>query len=354
MIERLVFNHQSSIINQEFCGECAVGITVLMLFIFLAASMGVAAGYSIWKDLRQRDGTRTRRRVESEFQKADAKPAARTTLFKSGTPFDLSESAPDPLPANTAPLPEPERKDWRTSLQATLTQSGFSLSVNQLAWVSLGAAVAGAVLGLLIHGALLAAIGALSLGVLPLLYLRQKLKARRERLLLQLAAAFDLMTRVLRSGQSVPQAFQAVADSFEPPIAGEFAHCQEQQNLGLLPEVTYRDLARRTGVLEIKIFVMAMMIQRQTGGNLSEVLDRLATLVRERVRLRNQIRTLTAEGRLQAVVLLVLPPVMFFVMRLVNRPYADILLDHPGLIAGMFVSMGLGALWIRKIIQFDF
>jgi tight adherence protein B len=200
----------------------------------------------------------------------------------------------------------------------------------------------------------LAAAGFLGLGAAPLLYVRQRQKARRDRFLTQLPAAFDLMARVLRSGHSVPHAFQAVADSFEPPIAGEFAFCQEQQNLGLLPEMTYRDLARRTGVLEVKIFVMAMMIQRQAGGNLSEVLERLAALIRERVRLRNHIRTLTAEGRLQAVVLLVLPPVMFFVMRFINPPYADVLLEHSGLLVGMMASMGLGALWIRKIIQFDF
>ena len=99
---------------------------------------------------------------------------------------------------------------------------------------------------------------------------------------------------------------------------------------------------------------MAMLIQRQTGGNLSEVLERLATLVRERVRMRSRIRALTAEGRLQAAVLLVLPFVMFLVMRVVNRRYADVLLEHPSLIAGMVAMMGLGALWIRKIVNFDF
>jgi tight adherence protein B len=331
-----------------------VGFSLLLLFMFLAATMGIAAGYSIWKDLRQRDGTRTRRRVVSEFQKSEAKPATRASLFKTGASLDLPEMASIRTLAGEAPLPEQERTDWRGRLQTMVAQSGMSIPLRHLAWASAGAALLGAVMGWLFSGFLLALIGALTLGVFPLMYIHHRLKTRRERLLLQLAGAFDLMTRVLRSGQSVPQALQAVADSFEPPIAGEFAHCQEQQNLGLLPEVTYRDLARRTGVLEIKIFVMAMMIQRQTGGNLSEVLERLATLVRDRVRLRNQIRTLTAEGRLQAVVLLVLPPIMFLVMRFVNRPYADILLDHPDLLVGMFVSMGLGALWIRKIIQFDF
>lgn len=322
--------------------------------MFLAASVGIAAGYSFWRDLCQSDSSRARRRVESEFQKPDAKPATRTSLFKSFSQFDLNEIAPQDPPAAEAPPPDPERLDWRSRLQMMLTQSGLPLTPAKLAFLSVGMALLGLVAGLVVHGPVLAAIGVAVFAPSPLLYVRQRQKKRHERLLTQLSSAFDLMARVLRSGHSVPQALQAVADTFEPPIAGEFGRCQEQQNLGLLPEVTYRDLARRTGVLEIKIFVMAMMIQRQTGGNLSEVLERLASLVRDRVRLRNHVRTLTAEGRMQAVVLLVLPPIMFFVMRFINRAYADVLLDHSGLLAVMMGSMIAGALWIRKIIQFDF
>lgn len=327
---------------------------LLFVLMFLAASIGIAAGYSIWRDLSQGDSARARRRVESEFHKIEAKPATRTTLFKNVSQFDLGESAPEQSVADEAPLPELERIDWRSRLQTMLTQSGLSLTPSQLGYITAGAMLTGLVLGLLIRGPVVAGIGAFALAPAPLLYVRHRQKARHDRLLTQLSSAFDLMARVLRSGHSVPQALQAVADTFEPPICAEFARCQEQQNLGLLPEVTYRDLARRTGVLEIKIFVMAMMIQRQTGGNLSEVLERLAALVRERVRLRNHVRTLTAEGRMQAVVLLVLPPVMFFVMRFINPPYANVLLDHTGLLAAMMASMIVGALWIRKIIQFDF
>ena len=331
-----------------------MSLPLSLVLMFLAASLGVAASYSIWKDLRQRDSFRTRRRMESEFQKAEVKPATRTSLFKSVSQFDLRELAPDRAPDLDAPLPELEHLDWRTRLQTTLAQSGLPLTLAQLAYLSAALALAGLVIGMLVGGPLWAGCGAIGLGLAPLLYIRHQQKSRHDRFLKQLPDAFDLMARVLRSGHSVPQAFQSVADSFEPPIRGEFAHCQEQQNLGLLPEVTYRELARRTGVLEIKIFVMAMLIQRQTGGNLSEVLERLAVLVRDRVRLRNHVRTLTAEGRLQALVLLVLPPIMFLVMRFVNRPYADVLLEHTGLLAAMMASMAVGALWIRKIIQFDF
>ncbi len=331
-----------------------MSLPLVLVLMFLAASAGVAAGYSIWRDLRQHGTFHARRRMESEFQKPVVKPATRTNLFKGVSQFDLSEIAPDSLPGMEASLPEPERPDWRTRLQTMVAQSGLPLTPTQLAYLCAAAALFGLAIGLLVHGPVVAGAASFALGLAPFLYVQHRQKARHDRLLLQLPAAFDLMARVLRAGHSVPQAFQTVADSFEPPIAGEFAHCQEQQNLGLLPEVTYRELARRTGVLEVKIFVMAMMIQRQAGGNLSEVLERLAALVRERVRLRNHVRTLTAEGRLQAVVLLVLPPIMFLVMRFINRPYADVLLEHSGLLAAMIASMAAGALWIRKIIQFDF
>lgn len=328
--------------------------SLLFVVMFVTVSVGIAAGYSIWRDLGQRDSYRARRRVMTEFHKPEAKPATRGSLFKSVSQFNLNEIVPEGLPAPEVPLPTRDRPDWSGQLQTMLTQSGLTLTLANLAFLSGAAALTGSVMGLLLNGPLLAFVGAIVLGLAPVLYVHQRQKSRCEQLLKQLPAAFDLMARVLRSGHSVPQAFQAVADTFEPPIAGEFAYCQEQQNLGLLPEVTYRELTRRTGVLELKIFVMAMMIQRQTGGNLSEVLERLAVLVRERVRLRNHVRTLTAEGRMQAGVLLVLPPIMFLVMRFVNRPYADVLIKHTGLLGVMFASMAAGALWIRKIIRFDF
>jgi tight adherence protein B len=336
-------------------GGIAVEFAVLMVLIFLAGAVGIAAGHSVVTDWLRRDEYLACQRVGNEFRKPSPNgPTAR--LFKP-TPPPLVEL--DSLPAvgadfeMTPAVPEPRERGWRPLLAAQVEQSGLRLSVRQLLILCAGMGLVLGLLGLFVHGEMVALLG-LSIGTLgPMAYVRHKGKARREKLLSQLPTAFDLMARVLRAGQSVPQAFQAVADACEDPIASEFSQCQEQQNLGLLPEITLRDLARRTGVLDVKIFVMAMLIQRQTGGNLSELLERLATLVRERVRIRRSIRTLTAEGRLQAVVLLVLPVVMFFVMRLVNRKYADILLDHSMVLLSMAGLMGMGALWIRKIVNFD-
>src|SRR5207245_8851808 len=143
------------------------------------------------------------------------------------------------------------------------------------------------------------------------LFVLMKRNARLQKIMSQLPDAFDLMARIIRAGQTMSQGLQAVADEFDQPIAGEFAYCYEQQNLGLSPEVALRDLAQRTGLLEIKIFVLALLVQQQSGGNLAEMLDKLAGIIRERFKLRGKIRALTAEGRLQAGVLLALPPLLF-------------------------------------------
>lgn len=320
----------------------------LPLLTFLVATLSVAAGYTVVTELLRRDARRTRRRLESEFPKPGDRPP--TTLFKTLDQIQLGEAGRLGA-AHTAPIPA--AIGLRQRLQTLLDQSGLMLTLRQLLGLTLLAAVGAGSLGVPLLGPWLS-IPLVFLGAAaPLVYVRWRRDGRRRLFQTQLPGAFDLMARVLRAGQSVPQAFQAVADTFDQPIAGEFAQCQEQQNLGMLPELTLRDLARRTGVLEARIFVMAMLIQQQTGGNLSEVLERLAGLMRERVRIRSHIRALTAEGRLQAVVLLVLPPLMLVVMRFINRRYADILFDHWGLLAAMSVSMAVGALWIRKIVNFD-
>jgi tight adherence protein B len=163
-----------------------------------------------------------------------------------------------------------------------------------------------------------------------------------------------MMARTMRSGQTISQALQAVADECSTPLADEIRYCCQQQNLGLSPEAALRDLARRTGTLELKIFVLAVVVHRQSGGNLTELLDRLATVVRERFRIRGKIKSLTAEGRAQALVLLALPPFMMVILLLIARVYMMELFRFPMLLLGMFVSMTLGGLWMRRIINFDF
>jgi tight adherence protein B len=314
----------------------------VLLLTFLTVALAILGVYSFVADLVLSDRSRLRKRVDEEFRQRQE--VRKSALFKN-------------LAAGAEASPEASLDEQPTLGQrfvAMIEQSGTRFTPQSLIATALvvGLLLGGAV-GLiyaLVPGVIVGLLGA----ALPVLYVHFKRKARLEKLMSQLPDTFDLMARVIRAGQTMSQAMQAVADEFDAPAGTEFALCFEQQNLGLPPELALRELARRTGLLEIKIFVLAMLVQQQTGGNLAELLDKLAGVIRDRFRIRGKIRVLTAEGRMQAAVLLALPPLLLVAILFLNRSYGGILLDHPSLLVGMLVSEVLGALWIRKIIHFDF
>jgi tight adherence protein B len=313
-----------------------------MLLTFLAVVFAVVGVYSILTDVFLRDRSRFSQRVDQEFRMRLRSRARKSALFKEGV-----------LDAEALRSEEDQQGGWGR-FEAMVDQSGLNLTATRLVVIMLCAGAATGAAAMLLHNVAGAVAVATVGAALPWVYVYLKRKRRLEKLLSQLPDTFDLMARVIRAGQTVPQAMQAVADEFDAPVAGEFSYCYEQQNLGLPPEISYRDLARRTGLLEIKIFVMALLVQQQSGGNLAELLDNLATVVRERFRVRGKIRVLTAEGRIQAAVLLALPPLLLLVILFLNPRYGQVLIDHPNLLVGMFTSEALGALWIRSIINFDF
>ena len=316
----------------------------ITLMTFAAGALVVAGLYSILSDLYLRDRSRFGQRVDDEFRKRQRDRAKQSSLFK-----NLGE-----LAAKVKAEEEAE-SSLRRRFESMVEQSGLNVSPKRL--VTLAACVGlslGTAVGLLRQSIVLGSVAALIGAVVPLLYVWMKQKARLRRLLGQLPDAFELMARIIRAGQTMSQALQGVADEFDAPIAAEFAYCYEQQNLGLSPEVSLRDLARRSGLVEMKIFVVAMLVQQQTGGNLAEILDKLAALVRERFRMQGKIKALTAEGRFQAIVLLALPPAMLLLLVAVNRHYIQTLFEHPGLLVSMVIADLLGALWIRRIINFDY
>lgn len=311
------------------------------LLIFAAVILGVWGLYSILMDVFLRDQTRLSDRINEEFRAKQRERAKKTSLFK-----DLGKMASE------AAENEP---GMRERLENLIEQSGSDdMTVEK---VLAGAAIFGAAfaaVGFAFHSLIGPLVGFCIGAYVPIMVLKVKKSQRISKLREQLPDTFDLMARVIRAGQTMSQAMQAVTDEMPPPVAIEFALCYEQMNLGIPPEAALRDLARRTGILELQIFVMALLIQRQTGGNLAEMLDNISTVVRERFRIIGQIKTLTAEGRLQAAVLLALPPGMFVMMLILNPNYAKDLVNRPILIVAMLISEGIGALWIRKIVNFDF
>jgi len=317
---------------------------VLTLLTFGAGVAAVAGAYSIACDLFLRDRNRIGERVQDEFRKRQRERVEKSLLFK-----DLGQLVADAASDSEA------TPGTRQRFETMIEQSGLDLTPKKLLAIVAGAGLALGAFGVVIGQSLIAvAVLSLVAAAAPLLYVQQKRKARIEKLLSQLPDAFDLMGRVIRAGQTISQALQAVADEFPQPIAAELGFCYEQQNLGLPVEVAMRDLARRTGLVEIQIFVMALLVQQQTGGNLAELMDKLSTIIRTRYKTRGQIKTLTAEGRLQAAILLALPPALFAIMFVMNRSYAVTLLEYPVLIGTTLAFEGLGALWIRKIVNFDF
>jgi tight adherence protein B len=312
---------------QLLVGGSAVGLVLL-------------AAYSIACDLVLRDRERLGRRLDEGFRQQQRERAERSLLFK-----DL---------ARLAEGTNPEAPGLRRRFEAMVEQSGLRTTPRALLTIAVVAAVAlGAVTALLVGP--LAAVPATAAGLAgPILHVRRKRDARREKLRSQLPDAFDLMARSVRAGQTMQQALIAVADEFPPPIAEEFALCSEQQNLGLSTDEAYQDLAERTDLVEIKLFVTAAAVQQQTGGNLTELLERLSALMRDRQRIRGVVKTLTAEGRLQAVLLMALPPGMFVIMMILNSSYARLLLEYPKVVLVTVVLETLGALCIRKIVNFNF
>ena len=157
-----------------------------------------------------------------------------------------------------------------------------------------------------------------------------------------------------RSGQTIHRPCSRWPTIFRPLPTNSATAADQQESGPMSPEAAMRGLALRTGILEMKIFVLAVMVHNQTGGNLAELLDRLSTVIRDRYKIRGSIQALTAEGRMQMMILLALPPLMLAVLMVLNRPYASILFDYPNVLFGTAASMGLSALCMASIVNFDF
>jgi tight adherence protein B len=240
-------------------------------------------------------------------------------------------------------------------IRQMLLQAGLQMRLQQLVLLSLILMVAtGSVVGYLSPWRWVFIPVGLVAGLLPVVVVRAVRSHRRNKLKQQLPEAFEMMARVLRAGQTISQAMRGVAEQFPSPIAEEFSLCWEQQNLGLSPEASFRELGRRTGLLEIKIFVVALSIHRQTGGNLSALLMKLSHVIRERMKLEDKVGALTAEGQMQAYVLLGLPFLVSALVYFIHPTYFEPILAYPQIFVFMLAMLGVGWMWMQKIIHFDF
>ena len=143
----------------------------------------------------------------------------------------------------------------------------------------------------------------------------------------QFPEAIDLVARALRAGHALPTGLGMVADELQAPVGTEFRILFDEQNFGLTLPDAMRNFARRVPVLDARFFVTAVLTQRETGGNLAEVLDNLASVIRERFKVKRQVRVLSAHGRITGWVLACLPPVLAVATLIVNPDHLGTLLD---------------------------
>ncbi len=188
----------------------------------------------------------------------------------------------------------------------------------------------------------------------PLLWLYFRRKRRMAKFANGLPDALELIARALRSGHSLASGLQVVVQEMPDPISKEFAMAYEEQNLGVPIEVALKNVFRRMPNFDFKFFATAVAIQRQSGGDLAEILDKISHIVRERFRIMGQVQALTGEGRISGIVLMALPVVLFFTMYYLNPDYTMLLFTEEmgrKMIAGALFLQVLGAYAINKIIQ---
>jgi tight adherence protein B len=165
--------------------------------------------------------------------------------------------------------------------------------------------------------------------------------------------AVELISRALRAGHGLASGMHLVAEEMKGPIAVEFGRVFEEQNLGIPLELALRGMADRIPVMDVRFFVIAVVIQRATGGDLAEVLDKIGRLIRQRFELQGHVRALTAEGRLSGVVLLALPPGLLGFLAFSNYGYISVLFTTPVGNKMLLITAALqlvGAWMIKKIV----
>ena len=241
--------------------------------------------------------------------------------------------------------------------QFALEQAGLTWTLQTLILLSLGMAVAVGSMTLIATQSVPAGAVATVLGaMLPNFYVRRRRKRRLNAFEEMLPESIDLVGRALRAGHPLTAGFKMAAEDGAEPVAGEFRRIFEEQRFGLPLQESLLGMADRVNLVDVRILVTAILIQREVGGNLAEILDNLAEVVRARFTIRRQLRVFTAQGRMTGYLLAALPLILFAILYMLNPGYMSILFTDPigKILVGVAVSMQLvGLLWIRKIINIE-
>jgi tight adherence protein B len=242
-------------------------------------------------------------------------------------------------------------------LKRTIEQSGVKTTPGAIVLMAL---VLGLVVGLFadifVRQAMLTPLAAAIGAALPFLFLIRARNKRMKKFEEQFPEALDLLSRALRAGHAFQTAMGMVGDELKDPVGPEFKRTFDQQNFGLPLKDALHQLSERVPILDVRFFVTAVLIQRETGGNMSEILDNLAHVVRERFKILRQVRTHTAHGRFTALVLLSLPPFLAAALTFIAPDHMELLFRHrmgQMMLLVAIIMQTIGFLWIRKVIKIE-
>lgn len=309
---------------------------------FLAVVLALDGLYFVWETYRGPHAKRIEQRLRTVS--AGGGSSAETLLLRKRV---LSE-----LPAVDRFLMQIPRSH---ALDRLLQQAGSEMTVAMF----LGSCIAMAVAGLLVPPLLklpsaLAPLFMVIFAFVPWIMLMVKRSRRLHKFELQLPEALDLISRSMRAGHSFPSGLEMVANEGREPISGEFKKTSDEIAFGISVQEAMHNLARRVPSTDLRYFVVAVLIQRETGGNLTELLDGLAALMRKRFQLFEKVKALSAEGRISGWILGVMPFVVAGAINVVNPDFLMLLVSDPlgmRMIIGALVFMALGALWMYRIVK---
>jgi tight adherence protein B len=243
-----------------------------------------------------------------------------------------------------------------TGLKRLIEKSGVDTTPSAIVTAALACAAAGWVLGMFSTRPFVQPLLAVAGFIAPFLWLKRKATKRLKRFEEQFPEALDLLSRAIRAGHAFQTAMGMVADELPEPVGPEFKKTFDQQNYGLPLKDALNELAERVGLLDVRFFVTAVLIQRDTGGNLSEILDNLAHVVRERFKILRQVRVHTAHGRFTGYVLLGLPALLACALMWINPEHMGLLFSEKlgqMMVLGAIVMQTIGYFWIRQVIKIE-
>ena len=234
-----------------------------------------------------------------------------------------------------------------------IEQAGWTVPAYRVATLSLVLAAGAVLVTLLVtrNPAIVAIVAAL-VGSLPAIKARMDRGQRLEKFENQLPDALDLMARSLRAGNPLMESFKFVSEEMKPPISVDFGRAWSNVNYGVNLKASLADMLERTPSVSLRSLVTAILVQRETGGNLAEILDKITQLLRARAKFERRLRTLTAEGRLSGWVLAAMPFVLALIMSVTNPESLKVLFEDPGgrkLVMYALVMMAAGLFWISRL-----